>query len=53
MNSGLRGFVTQLDAMQFAQFRAKHLAEVAELKTDQGIWLDIDVIYSTGKKPAE
>ena len=53
MNSGLRGFVTQLDAMQFAQFRAKHLAEIAKLKTDKGIWLDINIIFSTGKKPAE
>lgn len=53
MNSGLRGFVTQLDAMQFAQFRAKHLAEIVKLKTEKGIWLDINVIFSTGMKPAE
>jgi len=53
MNSGLRGFVTQLDAMQFAQFRAKHLTEIVKLKNDKGIWLDINVIFSTGKKPAE
>lgn len=53
MNSGLRGFVTQLNAMQFAQFRAKHLAEITKLKTDKGIWLDINVIFSTGKKPAQ
>ena len=53
MNSGLRGFVTQLDAKQFSQFRAKHLAEVVKLKTEKGIWLDINVIYSIGKKPAE
>jgi len=51
MNSGLRSFVAQLDAMQFAQFRAKHLAEVVKLKTDKGIWLDINVIFSTGQKP--
>jgi len=51
MNSGLRSFVEQLDAMQFAQFRAKHLAEVVKLKTDKGIWLDINVIFSTGQKP--
>jgi len=50
MNSGLRGFVNQLDAMQFAQFRAKHLEEINKLKTDKGIWLDINVIFSTGKK---
>lgn len=51
MNSGLRGFVSQLDAMQFARFRAKHITEIAKLKTDKGIWLDIHVIFSTGKKP--
>jgi len=52
MNSGLRGFVNQLNAMQFAQFRAKHLEAITKLKTDKGIWLDISVIFSTGKKPA-
>ncbi len=51
MNSALRGFVTQLNAVQFAQFRAKHLKEISQLKTDKGIWLDINVIFSTGKKP--
>lgn len=53
MNSGLRSFVAQLDAMQVSKFRAQHLAEVAKLKTDKGIWLDINVIYSAGKKPTE
>lgn len=53
MNSGLRSFVAQLDTIQFAKFRAEHLAEVAKLKTDKGIWLDINVIYSAGKKPTE
>jgi len=53
MNSGLRHFVTQLDATQFVQFRAKHIAEVVKLKTDKGIWLDINVIFSMGKKPVE
>lgn len=52
MNSGLRSFVSQLDALQFAQFRARHIAEITKLKTDKGIWLDINVIFSTGKKPA-
>ena len=53
MNSGLRGFVSQLDAMQFAQLRAKHLAEIVKLKTDKGLWLDINIIFSTGMKPTE
>jgi len=53
MNSGLRHFVTQLDAIQFAQFRTKHIAEIVKLKTDKGIWLDINVIFSTGKKPVK
>lgn len=50
MNSGLRGFVIQLDAMQFVQFRAKHLTEVTKLKTDKGIWLNINVIFFDGKE---
>ena len=52
MNSALRAAVSRLTAIQFAQFRATHLAEVKKLKTDKGIWLDIHVIFSTGKKPA-
>ncbi|VAW93768.1 hypothetical protein MNBD_GAMMA23-717 [hydrothermal vent metagenome] len=53
MNSALRSFVTQLNAIQFAQFRAQHLNEIKKLATDKGIWLDVNVIFSTGKKPAK
>jgi len=53
MNSALRSFITQLDPMQFAKFRAKHLTDISKLKTDKGIWLDINVIFSTGIKPAK
>ena len=53
MNSGLRSFVAPLDAIQFSKFKAKHLADVVKLKTDKGIWLDINVIYSSGRKPLE
>ncbi len=53
MNSALRGYVSQLNAIQFAQFRARHLDEIKKLKTDKGIWLDVNVIFSTGKKSAE
>ncbi len=50
-NSGLRAIVEMLNPEQLAQFRLKHLQEVAKLKTDDGIWLDAEVIFSQGNKP--
>ena len=35
-----------------ARFKAEHLAEVAQLATEQGIWLDIPAIFAVGRKPA-
>lgn len=51
-NSGLRGLLEQLEPTQLAQFRIKHLAEIDKLKTDQGIWLDVEVLFASGKRPA-
>lgn len=51
-NSGMRALVDMLTPEQLAQFRLKHLEEVAALKTETGIWLDVEVIFSLGRKPA-
>ena len=50
-NSGFRGPVSQLAPEQLEQFRQEHLAEVEELKTSKGIWLDIASIFAIGHKP--
>ncbi len=49
--SGQRQFIAQLATENLAQFKAEHLAEVAELATEQGIWLDAPVNFARGRKP--
>src|SRR5260370_1392637 len=50
-NSGFRGPVSQLSPKQLEQFKMEHLAEVGQLATDQGIWLDISAFFVWGHKP--
>jgi arsenite methyltransferase len=50
-NSGFRGPVSQLPSEQLEQFKMEHLAEVGQLATDQGIWLDIAAFFVWGYKP--
>ena len=50
-NSGFRGILNALNPEQQAALRTQHLAQVAELKTTHGIWLDVDVIYTQAEKP--
>lgn len=51
-NTGYRGLLNQLDAANLAEFRQQHLTELDELKTDDGIWLDIETHFSSAHKPA-
>lgn len=50
-NAGLRRMVTQLSPENQAQFKREHVQEVAALKNDKGIWLDVGVLYTIGAKP--
>jgi ubiquinone/menaquinone biosynthesis C-methylase UbiE len=49
--TGRRATIAQLASEHLAQFKAEHLAEVAELATQQGIWLDVPVNFARGRKP--
>lgn len=49
--SGYRGLLNQLSASELEQFRQDHRAEIEHLATDQGIWLNVDVLVSVGRKP--
>jgi ubiquinone/menaquinone biosynthesis C-methylase UbiE len=49
-NAGFRGLVGQLSQNDLEKFKTEHLAEVEELKTDQGIWLEMSVLYTVGEK---
>ena len=49
-NTGYRGFLNQLSATDLVRFRAEHLKEVEALKSDDGLWLNIETIFSTATK---
>jgi ubiquinone/menaquinone biosynthesis C-methylase UbiE len=50
-NAGFRGMVSQLKAEELERFRQEHLREVAALATGDGIWLDVGVLFTIGRKP--
>lgn len=45
-SSGFRGILANLNDIQQSELRNKHLKQLAELKTEEGIWLDVEVIYT-------
>ncbi len=49
-HTGFRHSVSQIVPEKLEQFKTEHLAEVEELATDKGIWLDVPVIFALGKK---
>jgi ubiquinone/menaquinone biosynthesis C-methylase UbiE len=49
-NAGFRGMLKQLEPGVLERFRQEHLEEVAGLANDDGIWLDIGVLYTVGTK---
>ena len=50
-SSGLRGMLEQLDTEQHREFQQQHLAKIAEHIDDDGLWLDVRVIFTQGQKP--
>ncbi|GET38013.1 class I SAM-dependent methyltransferase [Microseira wollei] len=50
-NSGFRIELSQISEEKLEQFKAEHLAEIEKLKTDRGLWLDVETIFVMGKKP--
>jgi ubiquinone/menaquinone biosynthesis C-methylase UbiE len=51
-NSALRGPCEQLSPVALEALRSAHLAEVARLKTTNGLWLDIETHFALGRKSA-
>jgi len=47
-NAGFRRFVAQLPEDSFERFRDEHKKEVQALATPEGVWLEVDVLYTTG-----
>lgn len=49
-NAGFRRLVSQLPDDTRERFRQEHLREVEPLMTKDGLWLDVGVIYTFGRK---
>jgi arsenite methyltransferase len=49
-NAGYRSFLEQLDAEKLDAFRREHLAEIDLLKKDEGIWMDVEVLFFKGSR---
>lgn len=52
-NSGYRGMVAQLDPASLEQFKLEHLAEVADLKGEKGVWMDVPVHIVSARRPED
>lgn len=50
-NAGFRRVVNAIAPAERERFRAEHLREVAALATAQGIWLEVEVLYTIGSRP--
>jgi hypothetical protein len=49
-NAGFRRLVGQLTPSDQERFRREHLEEIAALATTEGVWLDVDVLFTIGMK---
>lgn len=49
-HTAFRGIIDQLMPAQRAEFQIKHQNNINKLMTDKGIWLDIEIIFTSGKK---
>ncbi len=50
-NSGLRGMLDQLPADTRFTFQREHMDEVGRLVSDRGLWLNVETLFSFGRKP--
>jgi len=48
--TGFRGFLNQLSASDLENFKTEHLKEIENHKTKNGIWLDVDTLFTTASK---
>ncbi|CAG1002362.1 MAG: methyltransferase domain-containing protein [Candidatus Methanoperedens sp.] len=49
-NAGFRRMVSQLSTKDQERFKREHLDEVETLRTRDGIWLDVGVLFTSGKR---
>ena len=51
-NAGLRGMLDKLAPHSREVFEREHLQEVAELVTETGLWLNVETLFSFGRRPS-
>lgn len=49
-NAGFRGLVDRVPEEKLDQFRKEHLTDIDQLKTKEGIWLDVEVLFFIANK---
>lgn len=50
-SAGYRGLYEQLPEEYRTEFKAKHRKAIDKLKTEDGIWMDVQTLFSTAIKP--
>jgi len=50
-NTGFRGLLNQFSPLELEAFREEHLREIAAHATEQGLWLEMEVLITVGRKP--
>jgi len=52
-NAGFRRVLGSLNPGQLTKFRQAHLEDVKALRTQDGLWLDVEVLFTFGRKVGE
>ncbi len=50
-STGYRGLLEQLSDVDLAKFRIKHSIQIEQLRTKDGIWMDVETHFSKAKRP--
>lgn len=50
-NAGFRNQVSQLSPEDIERFKDEHMEEVESFRTRDGIWLNVNVLYTSGVRP--
>jgi hypothetical protein len=49
--SALRGLLELIPEPERETFKEKHLRRISELRTEDGLWMDVEVLLTLGQVP--
>jgi len=52
-NAAMRGLVEQIAPERREEFQRVHLERLSSLQTEDGVWMDVEVIVTRGRRPDE